>query len=217
MSYSISTLLKRNLQDVFGENDTVRRRAAINEIFAEDCVFYDPNGGVYRDRDEIDRIAGAIKGTHPDFRYQPIAASKQCWPFSGHDKPYQISSSRICNRTGSGTFIGRGRTLSIGNGRARPEQLRQRTYSKSCHDQRLLRSEDGRLSLHRHRPASSSIQPPRSFRPDPPPAESARVNAEPSFWADYAAVLSASYHQSRPYGLQFGLQLIWRGWCTTCS
>ena len=62
MSYSISTLLTRNLQDVFGENEPARRRAAINEIFTEDCVFYDPNGGVYRGRDEIDRIAGAIKG-----------------------------------------------------------------------------------------------------------------------------------------------------------
>jgi hypothetical protein len=31
MSNSISTLLARNLHDVFGENDPVRRRAAINE------------------------------------------------------------------------------------------------------------------------------------------------------------------------------------------
>ena len=43
MSYSISTLLLRNLSDVFGENDPVRRRAAIDEIFHEDAVFYDPN------------------------------------------------------------------------------------------------------------------------------------------------------------------------------
>ena len=64
MSYSISTLLTRNLQDVFGENDPARRRAAINEIFTEDCVFYDPNGGVYRGRDEIDRIAGANHRSH---------------------------------------------------------------------------------------------------------------------------------------------------------
>ena len=77
MSYSISTLLKRNLKDVFGENDPARRPAAIDEIFVEDCVFYDPNGGVYRGRDEIDRIAGAIKGTHPDFRYQPIAEPEE--------------------------------------------------------------------------------------------------------------------------------------------
>jgi hypothetical protein len=66
MSYSISTLLTRNLDDVFGENDAARRRAAIDEIF-EDCVFYEPRD-VYRGRDEIDRVAGAIKATHPDFR-----------------------------------------------------------------------------------------------------------------------------------------------------
>ena len=73
MSYSISTLLKRNLQDVFGEGDRERRRAAIDEIYTEDVVFYDPSKGVYRGRDEIDRIAGALRATHPDFTYQLIA------------------------------------------------------------------------------------------------------------------------------------------------
>ena len=77
MSYSISTLLTRNLHDVFGENDPARRRAAIDEVFSEDCVFYEPGGGVYRGRDEIDRIATAIRATHPDFRYQPIAAPEE--------------------------------------------------------------------------------------------------------------------------------------------
>ena len=72
MSNSISTLLLRNLSDVFGENDPVRRRAAIDEIFHEDAVFYDPKGGIFRGRDEIDRIAGVIKATHPDFEYQPL-------------------------------------------------------------------------------------------------------------------------------------------------
>jgi len=76
MSYSISTLLTRNLHDVFGENDPARRRAAIDEILTEDCVFYESRG-VHRGRDEIDRIAGAIKATHPDFRYQPIAGPKE--------------------------------------------------------------------------------------------------------------------------------------------
>ena len=73
---SISTLLKRNLHDVFGENDPVRRRAAIDEIFTEDVIFYEPKG-VYRGRDEIDRIAGIIKATHPDFHYQPIAEPEE--------------------------------------------------------------------------------------------------------------------------------------------
>ncbi|MGH8779973.1 nuclear transport factor 2 family protein [Paraburkholderia sp.] len=72
MSNSISTLLRRNL-DVFGENDPARRRAIIDEIFTEDCVFNDPNTGISRGRDAIDRIAGVIKATHPDFQYQPIA------------------------------------------------------------------------------------------------------------------------------------------------
>ena len=76
MSYSISTLLTRNLHDVFGENDAARRRTAIDEIYTEDCVFYEPKG-VYRGRDEIDRVAGAIKATHPDFRYQPIAPAEE--------------------------------------------------------------------------------------------------------------------------------------------
>ena len=56
MPYSISTMLTRNLHDVFGENDPARRRAAI---------------------DEIDRIAGEIKATHPDFRYQLIAEPEE--------------------------------------------------------------------------------------------------------------------------------------------
>ena len=73
---SISTLVTRNLHDVFGESDPERRRAAIDEIFTEDCVFYEPSG-IHRGRDEIDRVAGAIKATHPDFRYQPIAEPEE--------------------------------------------------------------------------------------------------------------------------------------------
>jgi hypothetical protein len=76
MPNSTSALLTRNLHDVFGENDPVHRRAAIDEIFTEDCVFYEPKG-VHRGRDEIERVAGAIKATHPDFRYQPIAEPEE--------------------------------------------------------------------------------------------------------------------------------------------
>jgi hypothetical protein len=77
MSHSISTLLIRNLQDVFGENDPARRRAALEELYNEDGVFYDPSKGAYRGYDEIDRIAGEIRATHPDFQYQPIAAPEE--------------------------------------------------------------------------------------------------------------------------------------------
>src|SRR5207244_12046048 len=77
MSYNISTLLIRNLQHVFGENDASFQRTAIDEIYTENCVFYDPSKGVYRGRDEIDRVAGTIRATHPDFRYQPIAGPEE--------------------------------------------------------------------------------------------------------------------------------------------
>src|ERR1700755_1035806 len=77
MSFSIATLLTRTLLDVFGENDPARRRAAIDEIYTEDGVFYDPTSGAHRGRDEIDRVAGAIRATHPDFRYQPIAKPEE--------------------------------------------------------------------------------------------------------------------------------------------
>jgi SnoaL-like domain len=77
MSYSISDLLIRNLRDVFGENDPARRRTAIDELWAEDGVFYDPSKGAIRGRDEIDRVAATIKATHPEFRYQPIAEPEE--------------------------------------------------------------------------------------------------------------------------------------------
>jgi SnoaL-like domain len=77
MSQSISTLLRRNLLEVFGEGDPARRRAAIDDIFTEDCVFSDPLSGVHRGRDEIDRIAGAVRATHPDFQYTPTAEPEE--------------------------------------------------------------------------------------------------------------------------------------------
>ena len=77
MSYSIATLLIRNLHEVFGENDPARRRAAVRELYAEDGVFYDASKGAYRGRDEIDRIASEIRATHLDFRYQPIAEPEE--------------------------------------------------------------------------------------------------------------------------------------------
>jgi len=73
MSHSISTLLLRNLSDVFGEADPARRRVALGDLFHEDAVFYDPNQGVYRGHEAIDQIAGVIKAAHPDFQYRPIA------------------------------------------------------------------------------------------------------------------------------------------------
>jgi len=77
MPDSISNLLVRNLREVFGEGDAARRRAAIDDLFTEDCVFCDPRSGVHRGRDAIDRIAGAIRATHSDFKYTPTAEPEE--------------------------------------------------------------------------------------------------------------------------------------------
>jgi esterase/lipase superfamily enzyme len=46
-------------------------------IYTEDVVFYDPSKGAYRGRDEIDRIAGVLGATLPDFTYQLIAEPEE--------------------------------------------------------------------------------------------------------------------------------------------
>jgi hypothetical protein len=48
-----------------GENDPALRLAAIDEIFTEDRVFYDPKGGLYQGHDEIDSNRGRDQGYSP--------------------------------------------------------------------------------------------------------------------------------------------------------
>ena len=93
MSYSISTLLTRNLHDVFSENDSACRGAAIDEIFTEDCVFYEPRG-VHRGRDEVDRVAGAIKATHPlTFDISQLQGRRN-WATAGGSNGYRAALVR---------------------------------------------------------------------------------------------------------------------------
>src|ERR1700740_27359 len=65
---AIETLLERNLPEVFGEGDPVRRRAAIEELYTEDCVLYAPPGP-FVGHEALDKVAGELRQTHPDFVY----------------------------------------------------------------------------------------------------------------------------------------------------
>ena len=76
MTFSISTLLTRNLDGVFSENDPARRRTAMDEIFHQDAAYY-VRSGVYRGRDEIQRIATAIRADFPHYRFQPLAPPEE--------------------------------------------------------------------------------------------------------------------------------------------
>ena len=70
MSDKIHELLNRNLQEVFGEGDAARRRAAIEELYTDDCVLYVPPG-VLVGHDALDKFAGDLRATHPHFVYTP--------------------------------------------------------------------------------------------------------------------------------------------------
>jgi hypothetical protein len=66
----IHELLNRNLQEVFGEGDATRRRAAIEELYTEDCVLYVPPGK-FVGRSALNKFAGGLRATHPHFVYTP--------------------------------------------------------------------------------------------------------------------------------------------------
>lgn len=70
-SVRMAELLERNLREVFGENNPGRRRAALNELWAEDGALHIPSG-VIRGRKAIDAFAAQLRATHPDFAYTPV-------------------------------------------------------------------------------------------------------------------------------------------------
>src|SRR5438132_12663070 len=66
----IRELLHRNLQEVFGEGNAARRRAAIESLYTEDCVLYAPPG-IFVGPEALDKFAGDLRATHPHFVYTP--------------------------------------------------------------------------------------------------------------------------------------------------
>jgi len=70
MTERTTELLDRNLQEVFGEGDAARRRAAIEEFYTDDCVVH-VQDGVFVGRDAVDKFAGELRATHPHFVYTP--------------------------------------------------------------------------------------------------------------------------------------------------
>jgi hypothetical protein len=66
----IRELLHRNLQEVFGEGNAARRRAAIEDLYTEDCVLYVPPG-IFVGLEALDKFAGDLRATHPHFVYTP--------------------------------------------------------------------------------------------------------------------------------------------------
>jgi hypothetical protein len=73
MSERIHELLLRNLQEVFGEADDDRRRAAIEQLYTDDCILYAPPG-IFVGHDALDKFARDLRASHPHFVYVPHSA-----------------------------------------------------------------------------------------------------------------------------------------------
>ncbi|OBI95814.1 nuclear transport factor 2 family protein [Mycobacterium asiaticum] len=67
-SERVIELLQRNVRDVFGEADPIRRRTAVEELYTDDAVLYVPDD-VLIGHDAVDGFAGALRASHPDFVY----------------------------------------------------------------------------------------------------------------------------------------------------
>lgn len=65
---TVIDLLHRNLEEVFGEGDPARRRAAIEELYTDDCVLYVPDDVLFG-RDAVDGFAGELRSTQTHFVY----------------------------------------------------------------------------------------------------------------------------------------------------
>ena len=59
---------------IFGtDRDATRRRAAIEELYTDDCALYAPPG-IFVGHDALDKFAGDLRATHPHFSYTPHGA-----------------------------------------------------------------------------------------------------------------------------------------------
>ena len=82
MSDRIHELLHRNLQEVFGEGDAARRRAAIEELYTDHCVLY-VQPGVFVGHEALDKFAGDLRAMHLHFSYTPHGAPQALYNAGG--------------------------------------------------------------------------------------------------------------------------------------
>jgi hypothetical protein len=97
MSDIVETLLVRNLHEVFGERDPVRRRTTIEAIFDRDCVFSDPSGRHVGHRELEDAVV-TLQAQFPDHLFTQIGSvdglqdsGRLAWAFGPPSEPRRIT------------------------------------------------------------------------------------------------------------------------------
>lgn len=97
LSDLITSLLARNLSEVFGEHDHALRTVAISALYASDCVFADHNG-THIGHSALDGAVHALQARLPDFVFHErgIAqvvgdAGRLAWGFGPPEQPPRVT------------------------------------------------------------------------------------------------------------------------------
>jgi hypothetical protein len=97
MADSIENLLIRNLLDVFGDRDAVKRYSVIEALWAEDGVFADPYGR-YVGHAALNDAVSQLHSRFPGFVFTPIGApqafydvGRQAWGHGPVGEPPKVT------------------------------------------------------------------------------------------------------------------------------
>ncbi|WP_029002904.1 nuclear transport factor 2 family protein [Azorhizobium doebereinerae] len=99
MNETIEQLLVRNLREVFGERDPVRRRAAIASLYAPEAVFADYRRS-HRGWDGVDEAAAGVQAATPGFVFAMVGeaqvaegAGRLRWAYGPPEDPRRVTGT----------------------------------------------------------------------------------------------------------------------------
>jgi hypothetical protein len=73
---SLGKVMERNVSEVFGERDPSRRRAAIAELYTDDCAMYDTEGESVGQAAISDRVDGILGESPQGFAFSLVAPAE---------------------------------------------------------------------------------------------------------------------------------------------
>jgi hypothetical protein len=75
MSGTLGPLMERNLLEVFGQRDSARRAAAITELYAAECTFFEA-GEQVTGREALNTKVGSILKDAPGFVFRAVGPAQ---------------------------------------------------------------------------------------------------------------------------------------------
>ena len=75
MNNSLGHLMERNVLEVFGQRDPERRKAAIGELYTEDCTFFEADEQIVG-RDALDKKVGRMLQDAPGFVFRLVSKAQ---------------------------------------------------------------------------------------------------------------------------------------------